>query len=403
MLTGKKILVGVTGSIAAYKSAYLVRELIRLGADVRCILTPAAREFITPLTLSTLSKNPVAVDFVKPEKEGKAGEWENHVKLGMWADLFIIAPLSANTLSKLVTGNCDNLLMAVYLSAKCPVWIAPAMDLDMYNHFSTKENLDKLKSKGIKILDAKDGELASGLEGKGRMEEPYEIAKEIDAFFNPQSKLKGKKILITGGPTYEAIDPVRFIGNHSSGKTGVLLADACAARGAEVFLITGPTREKVKNPYVRVLHVQSADEMMSAVEHNWFDFDAGIFSAAVADYRPENKAPEKIKKSDDRITLNLIKNPDILKWAGLNKKAHQRVIGFALETENEIENAQKKLEQKRADLIVLNSLKDEGAGFGHDTNKVTFVQANNKIRNFELSQKSVLMSQLLDELEQMLS
>lgn len=402
MLTGKKILVGVTGSIAAYKSAYLVRELIRLGAEVRCILTPAAREFITPLTLATLSKNTVSVDFVKPEQDGKAGEWENHVELGMWADLFIIAPLSANTLSKLVSGNCDNLLMAVYLSAKCPVWIAPAMDLDMYNHFSTKENLNKLKTNGIKILDAQEGELASGLEGKGRMEEPQEIAKAIDAFFNPKLKLNGKKILITGGPTYEAIDPVRFIGNHSSGKTGVLLAEACAARGADVFLITGPTKEKVKNPNVKVLHIQSADEMMSAVEHSWFDFDAGIFSAAVADYRPENKAQEKIKKSDDRISLNLIKNPDILKWAGLNKKPHQRVIGFALETENEIENAQKKLEQKRADLIVLNSLKDEGAGFGHDTNKVTFVQPNNKIRNFELSQKSVLMSQLLDELEQIL-
>jgi phosphopantothenoylcysteine decarboxylase / phosphopantothenate---cysteine ligase len=399
MLTGKKILVGVTGSIAAYKSAFLVRELIRLGADVRVVMTPSAREFITPLTLSTLSKNPVAVDFVKPETDGKAGEWENHVELGLWADLFIIAPLSANTLSKMVTGQSDNLLMTVYLSAKCPVWIAPAMDLDMFRHFSTQENLKKLTTENIHIIEPTSGELASGLEGKGRMQEPEIIALEIDAYFNPASKLRGKKILITGGPTYEALDPVRFIGNHSSGKTGVILADACANRGAEVFLVTGPTTQRVKNPNVRVVHVKSADEMMKTVEQNWFDFEIGIFSAAVADYRPEFKADEKIKKSDDRITLSLIKNPDILKWAGFNKKPGQYLVGFALETENEVENATKKLVAKKLDLLVLNSLKDEGAGFGHDTNKVTFIKPNNKISNFELNGKVVLMNNLLDEIE----
>lgn len=399
MLTGKKILVGITGSIAAYKSAFLIRELIRLGADVRVVMTPSSREFITPLTLSTLSKNPVAVDFVKPESEGKAGEWENHVELGLWADLFIVAPLSATTLSKMVTGQSDNLLLAIYLSAKCPVWVAPAMDLDMFKHFATQENLKKLTAQNIHVIDPTSGELASGLEGKGRMQEPEEIAAQIDAYFNPSSKLRGKKILITGGPTYEPIDPVRFIGNHSSGKTGVILADACANRGAEVTLVTGPTIQRVKNPRVKVIQVMTADEMMKTVEQNWFDFEIGIFSAAVADYRPEFKADEKIKKADDRISISLIKNPDILKWAGFTKNQQQYLVGFALETENEIENATKKLVAKKLDLLVLNSLKDAGAGFGHDTNKVTFIKPNNKISNFELNEKTVLMNRLLDEIE----
>lgn len=399
MLTGKKILVGITGSIAAYKSAILIRELIRLGAAVRVVMTPAAREFITPLTLATLSKHPVAVDFVKPPSDGQAGEWENHVELALWADLFILAPLSASTLSKMASGQSDNLLMAVYLSAKCPVWAAPAMDLDMFRHFTTQQNLQALTAKGIRILEPTSGELASGLEGKGRMQEPEDIARSIDAHFNVPSKLRGKKILITGGPTYEAIDPVRFIGNHSSGKTGVILADACANRGAEVLLVTGPTHQRVKNPYVQVIQVTSADEMMKTVEHRWFDADLGIFSAAVADYKPEFTANEKIKKSDDRIILNLVKNPDILKWAGLNKKTGQYLVGFALETENELENATKKLIAKRLDLLVLNSLRDAGAGFGHDTNQVTFIKPNNKNRKFELNEKAVLMNQLLDEIE----
>ncbi|MBK6951785.1 MAG: bifunctional phosphopantothenoylcysteine decarboxylase/phosphopantothenate--cysteine ligase CoaBC [Crocinitomicaceae bacterium] len=399
MLTGKKILVGVTGSIAAYKSALLVRELIKLGAQVRVVMTDSAKEFITPLTLATLSKNSVAVDFLKKsDQNGFEGEWENHVELGLWGDLFIIAPASANTLSKMVSGTCDNLLMAVYLSSKCPVWIAPAMDLDMFQHFSTQENLTKLRSKNIHVIEPQSGELASGLEGKGRMEEPEVIAALIDEHFNKPSKLRGKKIIITGGPTYEAIDPVRFIGNHSSGKTGVILADACADRGAIVTLVTGPTHQRTKNPKVNVVSVTSANEMMEAVQKNWEAAEVGIFSAAVADYRPEQSAPEKIKKKDESLQLNLVKNPDILKWAGQNKR-NQYLVGFALETENELENGKKKLINKNLDLLVLNSLRDSGAGFGHDTNKVSFIKPNNKITSFELDQKVVLMNNLLDQIE----
>ena len=282
MLTGKKILVGVSGSIAAYKSAYLIRELIRLDAEVKVVMTPSSTEFISALTLATLSKNPVAIEFVK----NKEGEWENHVELGLWADLFIIAPASANTLAKLTTGVCDNLLLAVYLSAKCPVWVAPAMDLDMFQHFSTQENLAILTKKNIRVIEPTSGELASGLEGKGRMEEPQEIAKLVHEFFNAPSKLKGKNIVITGGPTYEAIDPVRFIGNHASGKTGVLLADICADRGANVTLVMGPSNEKSKNPFVNRINIKSAQEMFEAVKQVWNKSEIGIFSAAVADYRP---------------------------------------------------------------------------------------------------------------------
>lgn len=399
MLTGKKILVGVTGSIAAYKSALLVRELIKLGAQVRVVMTDSAKEFITPLTLATLSKNPVAIDFLKESTEnGFEGEWENHVELGLWGDLFIVAPTSANTLSKMVSGTCDNLLMAVYLSSKCPVWIAPAMDLDMFQHFSTQENLTKLRSNNIHVIEPQSGELASGLEGKGRMEEPEVIANLIHEHFNKPSKLKGKKIIITGGPTYEAIDPVRFIGNHSSGKTGVILADACADRGAIVTLVTGPTHQRTKNPNIKVVAVMSANEMMEAVQKNWESSEIGIFSAAVADYRPEQSATEKIKKKDASLDLKLVKNPDILKWAGQNKR-NQYLVGFALETENEVDNGKQKLVNKNLDLLVLNSLKDAGAGFGHDTNKVSFIKPNNKITSFELDQKVVLMNNLLDEIE----
>lgn len=394
MLTGKKILVGVSGSIAAYKSAYLIREFIKLGAEVKVVMTPSSTEFISALTLATLSKNPVAIEFVK----NKEGEWENHVELGLWADMFIIAPASANTLAKLTTGVCDNLLLAVYLSAKCPVWVAPAMDLDMFQHFSTQENLKLLKEKDVRVIEPTSGELASGLEGKGRMEEPEEIAKLAHEFFNTPSKLKGKNIVITGGPTYEAIDPVRFIGNHSSGKTGVLLADICADRGANVTLVMGPSSEKSKNPFVNRINIKSAQEMFEAVKQVWNKSEIGIFSAAVADYRPENPAQEKIKKSENSLTINLVKNPDILGWAGENKNK-QFLVGFALETNNELENAKNKLIKKNLDLIVLNSLNDEGAGFGTSTNKVTFIQANNKITSFELNQKSVLMAKLMDEIE----
>ncbi len=396
MLSGKKILVGVTGSIAAYKSAYFVRELIKLDAEVKVVMTEAACEFISPLTLSTLSKNPVAIEFIKDEE---TGEWQNHVDLGLWADLFIIAPTSANTLSKLVSGNADNLLIATYLSAKCPVWIAPAMDLDMFKHFSTRDNLEKLTHEGVNVIEPTSGELASGLDGKGRMEEPEVIADLINDFFIGDSLLIGKHIVITGGPTYEAIDPVRFIGNHSSGKTGVLLADECAKRGAKVTLITGPTNSQVIDKNIEVVQIKSAVEMKTAVEEIWNNCDIGIFSAAVADYRPKLAAEEKIKKSDKNLTIELVKNPDILLWAGEHKKADQYLVGFALETENEIENGFKKFEKKKLNLLVLNSLKDKGAGFGHDTNKVTFLKEDNKIVEFELKDKSAVMVDIINEIE----
>lgn len=399
MLFGKKIIVGVTGSIAAYKSAYLIRSLIKLGAEVKVIMTPSSLDFISPLTLATLSKNPVILEFVK----NKEGEWENHVELGLWADLFIIAPCSANTLSKLVSGNCDNILLATYLSSRCPVWIAPAMDLDMFAHFSTQENLKLLTEKGIKVIEPTDGELASGLEGKGRMEEPETIAELINEYFQPSSKLKNKTVLVTGGPTYEPIDPVRFIGNHSSGKTGVLLADALADRGANVILVTGPTNEKVNDHRIKVVPIATALQMKAAVELEWEKCDLGIFSAAVADYRPVAIADEKIKKKDNELTLQLTKNPDILAWAGENKKTTQFLVGFALETTNEMENATEKFNRKNLDLLVLNSLKDEGAGFGKTTNKVTILKKNNKFITFELKNKSAVVNDILDEIESEIS
>ena len=395
MLSGKKILLGVTGSIAAYKTAYLIRALIKLEAEVKVIMTSASCDFISPLTLATLSKHPVAIDFVK----NKEGEWENHVALGLWADLMLIAPCSANSLSKLVSGNSDNLLIATYLSARCPIWVAPAMDLDMFTHFSTKENLEHLENKGVIIIEPTSGELASGLEGKGRMEEPEIIANAVDAFFAKKSKLKGKTILITGGPTYEPIDPVRFIGNHSSGKTGVLLADACAERGANVILITGPTHQKVKDHRINVISIKTAMEMKNSVEKYWANTDIGIFSAAVADYRPENPAIEKIKKKTDQLTITLVKNPDILAWAGQNKSTNQYLVGFALETNNEVENARVKFERKKVNMLVLNSLKDKGAGFGHNTNKVSFLKENNILINFELKEKFEVMNDILNEIE----
>jgi len=319
--------------------------------------------------------------------------------LGLWADLFVIAPTSANTLSKLVSGNADNLLITTYLSSKCPIWVAPAMDLDMFKHFSTKENLDQLREKGVKIIEPTSGELASGLEGKGRMEEPQEIARLIHEHFMKESPLKGKSILITGGPTYEQLDPVRFIGNHSSGKTGVLLADEYAKRGAQVTLITGPTSSKTKDPNINVVKIQSALEMKAEVEKHWPTAVFGVFSAAVSDYRPADVADEKIKKNEDTMTLSLIKNPDILLWAGEHKNEDQYLVGFALETENEVENGFKKLEKKNLNLIVLNSLNDQGAGFGFDTNKVSFLKPNNKIRSFELKEKADVMVDIIDELE----
>jgi phosphopantothenoylcysteine decarboxylase/phosphopantothenate--cysteine ligase len=399
MLFGKKIIVGVTGSIAAYKSAYLIRSLIKLGAEVKVIMTPSSLDFISSLTLATLSKNPVILEFIK----NKEGEWENHVELGLWADIIIIAPCSASTLSKLVSGNCDNILLATYLSSRCPVWIAPAMDLDMFAHFSTQENLKLLSEKGIKVIEPTDGELASGLEGKGRMEEPETIAELIDEYFQLSSKLKNKTVLVTGGPTYEPIDPVRFIGNHSSGKTGILLADALADRGANVILVTGPTNEKVKDHRIKVVPVTTAVQMKAAVELVWEKCDIGIFSAAVADYRPIAPTDEKIKKKDNELTLQLTKNPDILAWAGENKKTPQFLVGFALETTNEMAHATEKFNRKKLDLLVLNSLKDEGAGFGKTTNKVTILKKNNNFITFELKNKSTVVNDILDEIESEIS
>jgi phosphopantothenoylcysteine decarboxylase/phosphopantothenate--cysteine ligase len=395
LLAGKKILVGVTGSIAAYKTAILVRELIKLEAEVKVIMTSASSDFISPLTLATLSKNPVAIEFVKNAN----GEWENHVELGLWADAFVIAPLTASSLSKLVDGQSDNLLIATYLSARCPIWIAPAMDLDMFQHFSTQHNLKTLRDHGVNIIEPTSGELASGLEGKGRMEEPEIIASHLVEYFMPNGPLKGKNILITGGPTYEAIDPVRFIGNHSSGKTGVLLADECARRGATVTLILGPSIHHTNHSSVHTIHVKTAEEMLTATQQNWQKMHLGIFSAAVADYRPETKADEKIKKKDTTLTITLTKNPDILAWAGQNKSGNQYLVGFALETNNEIENGTEKLKRKNLDLLVLNSLNDTGAGFGFDTNKVTFIKPNNILINFELKQKSKMAIDIVNEIE----
>jgi len=396
MLTGKKILVGVTGSIAAYKIAFLIRELIKQEAEVKVIMTPASCEFISPLTLSTLSKNPVAIDFVK----NKNGEWENHVELGLWADLFIISPATANTIGKMANGICDNLLLASYLSAKCPIWVAPAMDLDMFTHPSTATNLEILKSFGNLVIEPTNGELASGLIGKGRLEEPEIIVKKVCQYFSSKDSLTGKTIIITGGPTYESIDPVRFIGNHSSGKTGVILADECANRGANVILVLGPSKETPKLKSVQLIRVKSSEDMLNAVQKHWNDCQIGIFSAAVADYRPLHSADKKIKKNDDSLTIELIKNPDILYWAGQHKSKHQYLVGFALETNNEIENAKGKVSKKNLDLLILNSLKDKGAGFEHDTNKVTFVKPNNKLINFELKQKSEMAKDILNQIEQ---
>jgi phosphopantothenoylcysteine decarboxylase/phosphopantothenate--cysteine ligase len=344
--------------------------------------------------LATLSENEVYSELFDP----KTGAWTNHVELGFWADLMIIAPLTASTLSKLVMGHSDNLLMTTYLSAKCPVVIAPAMDLDMYAHHATQENLKTLINRGVHIIDAEEGELASGLVGKGRMTEPEQIFNYAQYVLAQKSgRLSNKHVLITAGPTFEAIDPVRFIGNHSTGKMGIAIAEACAYENAHVTLILGPTSEKAPTlPNINVIRVQSADEMLSAVMSCWSKNEIGIFSAAVADYRPKVKAVEKIKKNAESFEIELIKNPDILSWAGANKTNNQYLVGFALETENEIHNAQIKLERKNLDLIVLNSLRNTGAGFGYETNQVSFISKDNKITNFELLLKSKVAENLVN-------
>ncbi len=391
MLRNKKILIGVCGSIAAYKSAVLIRQLIKEEAEVKVVMTTSASSFISPLTLSTLSKNPVYTEFVKNEQ----GEWNNHVELGLWADVIIIAPASANTLGKLANGICDNLLCAVYLSAKCPVFIAPAMDLDMFRHPSTQQNLSRLKSFGNRIIDAEIGELASGLEGKGRMAEPEHITEAIKNHFAAKGIFTGKKILITAGPTQEPIDPVRYISNHSTGKMGYQLAEAAANMGAEVILVSGPsTLDKPSG--VTFIKIVSAKDMFLAVEKHFSTADIVILSAAVADYTPITVADKKIKKKEEQFSIELTKTIDIAKETGKLKKEKQITVGFALETDNELENAKGKLASKNLDLIVLNSLNDQGAGFGHDTNKITILDKNNKIRNFGLKSKKEVAIDILD-------
>ena len=393
-LKGKKILLAISGGIAAYKMNYLVRDFVKKGAEVKVILTPSAENFVTKVTLSTLSKNAVYSDFYDQN-----GTWNSHVELALWADVLLVAPCTANTLAKMVHGICDNLVIATYMSAKCPVFIAPAMDLDMYAHPSTKENLEKAERFGHHIIPAEFGELASGLEGQGRLAEPETILKNIEDFFtqNHSENLEGKTVLITAGPTYEAIDPVRFIGNHSSGKMGFSLAEEAVKRGAKVILISGPTSQKTSNKNIEIHRITSAKEMYDEVFKYYEKVDIAIASAAVADYAPKIVAKEKIKKSEEEFTIELVKNPDILKTMG-EKKTHQFLVGFALETQNEEENAKSKLQKKNLDMIVLNSLRDEGAGFQKDTNKVKIL-THSEQKEFSLKSKDEVAKDILDFVE----
>ena len=394
VLSGKNVLLGVSGGIAAYKSASLVRLFIKAGAHVQVIMTPASKDFVTPLTLSTLSKNPVYSSFYNDEE--REAEWNNHVDLGLWADLMVVAPATANTLSKMANGTCDNLLIATYLSAKCPIYIAPAMDLDMYIHPSTINSFTALKNFGNTIIPAESGELASGLSGQGRMAEPENIIAFLEADLESKLPLKGKKILITAGPTYEAIDPVRFIGNHSSGKMGFDIAKSAAKLGATVVLVAGPTHFKVSHSLIKVIYVVSSDEMYNACHQYYQDMDVVIAAAAVADYKPKNVATQKIKKASDSFTIDLEKTKDILLSLGKSKK-QQFLIGFALETENEIENAKAKIQKKNLDLIVLNSLQDEGAGFKTETNKVTFIDKNFIVEPMTLKSKEAVAEDIINK------
>ena len=395
MLKGKKILLGISGSIAAYKSAVLTRLLVKAGAEVRIVMTIAAKDFVTPLSLSTLSKNPVLTDLAENDS------WANHVMLGRWADIMLIAPLSCNTLAKMAIGICDNLLMAVYLSATCPVVVAPAMDEDMWHHTTTKNNLEKIRLSGNHILPVENGELASGLSGEGRMAEPETIVLWLKDFFSDKLELKGKKVLVTAGPTYEAIDPVRFIGNHSSGKMGVAIAEEMYRRGAAVTLVLGPS-DLIADNGIETIRVKSAQEMYTACKKIFASIDIAIMSAAVADYTPVNFVSEKIKKTEPALTLTLTKTTDILKSLGAKKKKGQLLVGFALETNNERENALKKLASKNADLIVLNSLKDAGAGFGHDTNKITIFDKQGKEYRFDTKSKKAVAVDIVNTIIQLL-
>ncbi|MDX2002558.1 MAG: bifunctional phosphopantothenoylcysteine decarboxylase/phosphopantothenate--cysteine ligase CoaBC [Chitinophagales bacterium] len=396
MLAGKKILLGVCGSIAAYKSAHLVRLLVKANAEVKVLMTPAATEFITPLTLATLSKQEVLIDFAEDN-----GRWNNHVELGLWADAMVVAPASANTLAKLASGICDNLLSAVYLSARCPVFFSPAMDLDMWKHGSTQANLERLKSYGNHIIPVGKGELASGLYGEGRMAEPEEITAELEQFFlaaEQERDLEGKKVLITAGPTVEMIDPVRFISNYSTGKMGFALAKEFAKRGAQVTMVKGPTVHQEVLEGVDTLEVTSAEEMYQAATARFGDSDIAVLAAAVADYTPTEQHAQKIKKNGGHMQLELVKTKDILQSLGQKKTKGQILVGFALETENEETNARQKLEKKNLDLVVLNSLNDKGAGFGHDTNKITVIDRKGNAKLFELKSKTAVAHDIVNEI-----
>lgn len=391
MLSGKKVLLGVTASIAAYKAAVLTRLLVKSGAEVRIIMTPAAADFITPLTLATLSRNPVQLEYFTPED----GVWSNHVELAEWADVFVMAPLTANTLGKMAGGLCDNLLLATFLSYGKSVWMAPAMDLEMYRNPNVKGNLEALMAQGHRLIPAEHGELASGLVGEGRMAEPEHIMEVLDAHYGSAGPLYGKKVMITAGPTYEPIDPVRFIGNRSSGKMGYAIAEKAQSMGAEVTLISGPVN--LDSPEgVDVVHVETAGEMFDQAVRVAKDVDLMIMAAAVADYTVDDVAPEKIKKKGEKMDLELSKTKDILGHLGQSKTKAQTIVGFALETENELENARKKLKAKNADIIVLNSLQDQGAGFHHDTNKVTLVDQRGQTHDIGLKSKLEVAQEILD-------
>lgn len=394
-MTGKKILIGVTGSIAAYKIPVLVRHLIKEGAEVKVVMTEAAKDFVSPLTLATVSKNEVLTQLFED------AVWQNHVALGRWADVFLMAPLSCNTLSKMAVGQCDNLLLATYLSATCPVVAAPAMDEDMWLHPATQTNLQKIKAHGCTIIPVVHGELASGLIGEGRMAEPEDIVIFLQHFFSANASLKGKKALVTAGPTYEAIDPVRFIGNHSSGKMGYAIANELTARGAMVTLISGPVSLPNPHPAIKILHITSASQMASLCQQHT-DYDIAVMAAAVADYTPREVSLQKIKKKDPDLTLELKRTEDILAAMGAKKSANQVLVGFALETENETENAIKKMRSKNADLLVLNSLNDEGAGFKKDTNRITLFYKNGTQKNFELKTKTAVAKDIVDAISELL-
>ncbi len=396
-MKGKKIVLGITGSIAAYKAAVLTRLLIKKGAEVQIVITPAGKEFITPITLSALTSKPVISEFFSQ----RDGTWHSHVDLGLWADAMVIAPATASTIGKMAHGIADNMLVTTYLSMKAPVFVAPAMDLDMFAHPSTQHNLDILRSYGNHIIESASGELASHLVGKGRMEEPEKIVEALENFFAKQEDLKGKKVMITAGPTYEKIDPVRFIGNYSSGKMGYALAEVCAERGAEVTLISGPVNLNVSHPNIHRIDVESAEQMYQAAKEAYAQADAGILCAAVADFTPEQTADHKIKREKDDLVLRLKPTQDIAAALGKEKKPHQLLVGFALETNDEILHAQDKLVRKNFDFIVLNSLNDKGAGFRCDTNKITIIERQGETP-YPLKEKKEVAEDIIDKLASIL-